>query len=234
MQTKAIRLLVVAATAAGLVCAAVPAGAQNLLHDHLKCYKIADPHRYLARADLTPLQTQFPAEPGCQIRVHSLEFCIPVNKDRIPGDPNDPREAPSADVVGQDLTNDFLCYRLRCPMTTAQPPASLKVSDQFGTRDIVGWRPMHLCVPAIKGEPPTTTTTTTTMPTLSSCGQATAPMCDGTCPTAEACVDVGGFCACVPSDQLCGQLAGPPQCYGACPPTQVCAEDGTTGTCTCQ
>jgi hypothetical protein len=71
--------------------------------DHLKCYKMKDPHNFTAVANLTPFQNPpFPVEPGCKIKVKGLEFCIPVTKTLVPGTSN----APSAPVVGQPLQNE--------------------------------------------------------------------------------------------------------------------------------
>jgi hypothetical protein len=47
-----------------------------------------------------------------------------------------------------------------------------------------------------------------------------------------ACIDLGGFCDCVPSGGPCGVMAGPPLCYGDCPPaTPICAD--MAGVCMC-
>ena len=135
-MNKAITAIVTATVAVAFLALALPAisQAQNV-NDHLKCYKIKDSHRYSAVADLITNsdQSMYPSEAGCRIMVKSKEFCLPINKDRIL-QPNSKRDAPHEDVVGQDLTNDFLCYKVRCPKdpTGAMPPSAQDVVDQFG------------------------------------------------------------------------------------------------------
>jgi len=181
------------------VCSALAATtghAQNF--DHLKCYKIKDPHNFSAAADLTPFQVPpFAVELGCKIRVKGTEFCIPVDKALLPGSGT----VPSAPVSGQPLQNDFICYNIKCPASgTTIPP--VVASDQFGSRTLQKFRVKRLCVPAIKGLPPTTTTTTTTpittTTTLPLCASAGLPACAGTCPSPQTCVkdSTTTFCLC--------------------------------------
>jgi hypothetical protein len=69
----------------------------------------------------------------------------------------------------------------------------------------------------------TTTTTSTIPPPVPPCGIAGAPLCDGFCPSPiESCIDLGGFCGCVPSGIPCGLMAGAPLCWGVCPPFMAC------------
>src|SRR5207249_638578 len=68
---------------------------------------------------------------------------------------------PRPDVTGQDLSDDYVCYRLRCAV---QPPDK-QVTDQFGTRMEKRYRTDTLCVPARKAGATTTTSTLITLPT---------------------------------------------------------------------
>jgi|GEM_PF-2223226 len=153
-MNKAITAIVTATVTVAFLALALPAISQAQdVNDHLKCYKIKDSHKYSAVADLVTNsdQSMYPSEAGCKIMVKSKEFCLPINKDRIM-QPDNKRDAPHEDVVGQDLTNDFLCYKVRCPRdpTGAMPPSAQDVVDQFGQRVIGGFRTIRMCTPAWK------------------------------------------------------------------------------------
>lgn len=160
---------------------------QDRYPDHLRCYKIKDSGNFLAQADFltNDMQRQLlPDEKGCKIRVKSLEFCVPVQKDRV-FNPDNPKEAPHEDFVGQALDNDFLCYKVTCPKSDfAVNP--LPVLDQFGERDIKLSRTTKLCAPArklLQVPPPP--------PPPSFCENSQAPMCGGTCPNVfQSCLPV--------------------------------------------
>ena len=69
-----------------------------------------------------------------------------------------------------------------------------------------------------------------------SCGGATAPQCDGACPSGFFCTTFGlNPCACLAfaiSGVQCGDFEGAPECAGECPSDKpVCADVG--GTCEC-
>ena len=222
--------------------------------DHLKCYKMKDPHNFTAVANLTPFQNPpFPLEPGCKIKVKGTEFCIPVDKALVPGTST----APSAPVVGQPLQNDYICYVMRCPRPTTAIPSVL-VSDQFGSRTLQKFVAHRICTPAIKGLP-------------NPCSLDTAGNCNGTCPTtgdtclydattgacncgpasAQCALDINGTCSglcpnanniCLPNSAggcSCQQqlpacnLATFPACNGTCTGGQVCEKDVTTSFCYC-
>lgn len=199
------------------------AHAQGTL-DHLKCHRTHDPVNPRATADLAAdLQPEF-SDSGCKI-LRAKQFCVPVSKRNVQPPPPDPQ------VVGQTLSDDYICYKVRCPN---RPPAPRTVSDQFGTRTESFPSTYSLCVPAKEGTGATTTipgsTTTTTLPP---CGSAGAPECAGLCDVpVETCVQSGGSCACMVPTNQCGAQAGPPECSGICPPsTPLCLN--IAGTCTC-
>ena len=216
----------------------VTAVASAQTFDHLKCYKMKDPHNFTAVANLAPFQNPpFPVEPGCRIKVKGIEFCIPVTKTLVPGG-----NAPSATVVGQTLQNDFICYTMRCPKPTTPIPSVL-VSDQFGSRTLQKFTARRICTPAVKGLPPTTTiptptttTTTTTLPTNPCTFDAVSGTCNGTCPnTGDICQinPATGACDCGPQGPTPCNFATFPACNGTCPGGLICEKDVTTSFCYC-
>jgi hypothetical protein len=205
--------------------------------DHLKCYKMKDPHNFTALADFLPIQNPpFPVELDCKIKVRGAEFCIPVSKTIVGGN------APSAPVVGQTLSNDFICYTIKCPKPPAPIP-SVMVSDQFGSRTLQKFTAKRICTPAIKGLPPTTTTTTsttttttttTTLPSSPCAGQN--GVCMGTCVnTGDICQadPATGDCICGPQAPVACNLSTFPACAGTCPGGLICTKDATTSFCYC-
>ncbi len=218
-------------TAAVLAFGLAATTAQAQIHDHLKCFKVKDPSSFGAMADLRPEDNgTFEADAGCSISVRSRQLCIPVAKELLS------TEGPDLDVSGIDLTNAFLCYKVRCP--AADLPPSLQMSDQFGTRTLTGLRTSTVCAPAIFGAPPVTTTTTNTVPdgVPRDCTDATPPNCDGTCNNYNfACVADAGACICEYHDVFadCPMLGGEaPNCWGACNGSLSCLDMGG-GACAC-
>lgn len=143
-------LIPAALAATALVFSGAPASAQPF--DHLKCYKISDQHSFTTLATLSTNDLQaaaFPDDTNCKISVHSKEFCIPVAKTRF-FNPGNPKEPPMEALVGRDLANDFLCYKVRCDKPVVAPPASQVVHDQFGPRAVSGFRTAKVCTPAVK------------------------------------------------------------------------------------
>ncbi len=199
-------------------------------YDHLKCFKIKDSvASFAASADLRPLDaSNFELDVGCKLKVRSQELCIPVSKDRTDA-------GPSVAVVGQDLTNAFLCYSVKCPAEVF--PDQLLMSDQFGSRQLSRFHTSKLCAPAVLGIPPTTTTTTLPPGTPRTCTSATVPACDGTCgdQNFNCEPDTGGSaCICKGVDIFltCGLIQGPPNCYGTCNGDSSCVDLGG-GACGC-
>ena len=124
----------------------VPPNPANRPFDHLKCYRIKDPFRFKASARISPLQNPpLSLAPGCRIKVTAREFCVPAHKQL---GPTLSTNIPFEDLSGQDLINDFLCYKIRCPRQ--DQPKRLAVADQFGRRVIQGFKPVRLCVPTRK------------------------------------------------------------------------------------
>ena len=210
MKKRSLLASVLPVGAAVLLLAAGEAAAQ---FDHLTCYKIKDPHNFSAGVNTQPFQVPpFAAANGCKLLVRGQEFCIPTDKTRLPGS-----TAPSAPIVGQNLQNDFLCYKMRCPVPMA-PVSGLLVSDQFGSRPIAAYKIARLCTPAVKGPPPTTTTSTTTTSTTTTTlvpcqlgvGVGGALQCGGSCPNAtDTCLwdSIATTCVCLPQTSGCSQQA---------------------------
>ncbi|HSP96058.1 MAG TPA: hypothetical protein VL049_02285 [Candidatus Dormibacteraeota bacterium] len=198
--TVAATLALSAATAAAQV-----ATAGTL--DHLACYAITDPLKVDATVDLlTELQPEF-RQAGCRV-IKASKFCVPTTKVVVQATTTGPG------VVGQPLRDDYICYRIKCPDTSAPIPTKL-VADQFGQRELKNFRPFEVCVPARKAARP--------------CSLLRGKVCGGACPndiagapTACRFDDATNSCTCEP--QACG---GKPdktgQCGGACPdPLQSC------------
>jgi hypothetical protein len=216
-------------TAAALLLLASPASAQ--LHDHLKCYKVKDPSSASATVDLRPADlSNFEVDAGCTVKVRSRQVCFPVEKDLVN------TTGTSLDVNGPELATPYLCYKVRCP--AAAIPASLQMSDQFGTRTLTSLRTSTVCAPAVLGVPPVTTTTTNTVPsgTPRNCVDATAPNCDGTCNDFNnSCEEQSGACVCVYYDVFapCPRAGhGTPECWGTCSGSLSCLDVGG-GACQC-
>lgn len=141
------KILAAAALSVATVLLALPS--QAAYTDHLKCYKIKDEHRYEAAASLytnEKLMQLLPSESDCRILVNSKEFCVPVEKQRVPS--GRPKEAPSFSIAGHELRNNFLCYKVKCSYMSGVLPGSMTVVDQFGSRDISGFKTQTLCTPA--------------------------------------------------------------------------------------
>ena len=172
-------LLPVFVIASIIVSSPSPATAQ---FDHLECYKIKDPHKFEATADLVPALTPpFPVATGCAIRVTGRKYCVPVDKQLSTS------TAPSLEFPTVAAAGDYLCYRVKCPKATI---SDAEISDQFGTRTISKFRTTEICTPAVTGPPPPFT-----------CTAQTPLMCaQGNCPSGTTCqLDTGTLaCACLP------------------------------------
>jgi hypothetical protein len=217
-----------AIVAIGLAMTAVPAMAQAGPFDHYKCYKMRDSAKFQARVDLNAFQTQFNVDPLCEVNGRGKLFCVPVQKTVLAlSYPSGSTLSPIS-MPGQDLLEDRICYRVKCP----SPAASIQpeeVQDQFGKRKIGKFKVSYLCTNAIKTSS-ITTTTTTTLPEV--CDLTAAGVCGGPCPDInEECKLLAGTndCECQPiqdlvcEDGMSGQSPG--QCGGSCPSGFACDDD---------
>jgi len=174
--------------------------------DHMKCYVIRDSLRSdQYTADLVPKDTDtFATEPGdtivggfvqrgCRIKIPAKFYCIDISKQN-PRQVNPPHDPGQWTVPGSE-SGDRLCYKLKCPNVQGK---TLRVVDQFGTRDItlktrVNW----LCTPA-----------TRPAPANEPCSIGGDGQCGGTCPAGEVCLATSGEdCGCVPPSMACPQVA---------------------------
>jgi hypothetical protein len=120
---------------------ATPVAAQPF--DHLKCYKVKDPHKFEATADLVPRDDPpFAVEPGCRVKVTGKKLCVPVDKQLLA------TTAPVVEFPTAEASSDYLCYKVKCPKGAVP---DLEVTDQFGTRTVSGLRAKEICTPAVKG-----------------------------------------------------------------------------------
>ena len=209
--------------ALGTWLVASSAGAQ--LHDHLKCYRVRDATSSVATVDLHPADSVlFEVDAGCTVKVRSKQLCVPVQQDLVES------SGGPLHITGQELTNAFLCYAVKCPASTL--PETLEMSDPFGTRTLSSLHTSTVCTPAIVGVPVTTTTLPHGPPRA--CVDAATPNCDGTCGNENiACVADAGACVCQFQEPFaqCGLLVGAPECYGTCLGSQSCIE--VAGACQC-
>jgi hypothetical protein len=214
---KPLRVAFTTCAAALLLTCALPSTTHAQL-DHLLCNRMIDKTQVKAAVDLfAELQPEFNQQ-GCTL-VKPFDFCVPVTKKNV-------QPPAPLNISGQPLSNDYICYLLKCPDKPVVPDRI--VADQFGRRLQRGYKPYKLCVPAQKAPPP--------------CGPtSSARQCGGTCddPGVACHYDkVAKICTCAPPPQNCG---GPPdaagQCGGTCQqPGDACIPvlTGTKAICTCQ
>jgi len=183
-----------------LMCLFGAASAAAQPFDHLTCYKVKDPQKFKGIVTLDALQDQFDLPASCKIKGKAKLFCVPTAKtvdEFIVGkQPGQLQQVP-----GPEAIPDRICYKVKC---SAPQVTSELVSDQFGTRQLAGFKPFLLCTPAVKGLPPTSTTTTTvatTSTTLSSSCTTAADCDDGDACTIDTCV--GGTCNHAPDPACC-------------------------------
>jgi len=194
--------------------------------DHLKCYRINDP---FINTDVLSLDSpQFGIEPGCQVKGHAVQFCVPVCKTIV--GPVPPPTGTGFQAT-TSLTDDELCYFVSCQ--TSNAPRKLGVIDQFAARTGTVGNADLICAPAAKLPAPKCGFAGTGMP---------ASQCGGACPAAQACKftpprrGVPAMCGCAPTTVACGPSPTAPTCGGSCPQTAngastLCRDLG--GNCTC-
>ena len=192
--------------------------------DHLICYKMKDPMTAPARFDLLArLQPEF-SRAGCTLVLDrndqevNSEFCVPASKRKVTAPNHD------ADLAGDVLHDDYICYRIECP-AAAKPPHKI-VSDQFGNRQFGFGRPARICVPATK-EP-------------FGCGitgrnHKNRPICGGVCPNGHKCAGNQTTRPCgaavTPFEVYPDSLQGRRRTHG--PPGTVCTA-GDDNACSCK
>jgi hypothetical protein len=137
-----------AATVAGAAVLFAAAAVHAQPYNHEQCYKIKDPVKLEAFADMDV--PQYAIETGCKIG-KAQYFCGPAEKtvtsaiDKATGIPI----APLPIYGGPDSTFDRVCYKMKCPEPVS-PPDTI-VTDQFGTRTLTKYKTKMICTPAVKG-----------------------------------------------------------------------------------
>jgi hypothetical protein len=105
--------------------------------DHLECFKPKDTVKLKAVTDLVGPGVY--AATGCKLGP-AKKYCTPVIKQVTTSN------VPVVPLPGQNLTNDFICYKMKCPKVAL----TQGVADQFGTRTLTKLKQQELCVPAQK------------------------------------------------------------------------------------
>jgi hypothetical protein len=105
--------------------------------DHLECFKPKDTVKLKAVADL--VGPGLYAATGCKLGPAN-NYCTPVIKQVTE------TNVPVIPLPGQNLTNDFICYKMKCPKVALTQGAV----DQFGARTLTKMKQQQLCVPAQK------------------------------------------------------------------------------------
>ena len=110
---------------------------ETAVFDHLECYKPKDTVKLKAMADI--LAPGIYASTGCKLG-NAINYCTPAIKQVTTSN------VPVVPLPGQNLTNDFVCYKMKCPKVSL----SQGVADQFGSRTVTKLKQQQLCVPAVK------------------------------------------------------------------------------------
>ena len=109
------RILTASVIALGMLVAAGP-GTALAQNDHLKCYRIKDTAKFKANVDLNAFQQQFNIDPNCDVKGKGKLFCVPVEKSvNSLAYPSNSTLSPIV-MPGQDLEDDRICYRVKCPV----------------------------------------------------------------------------------------------------------------------
>jgi hypothetical protein len=122
--------------------------------DHLKCYKMKDPLKLSATADLnTP---SLGLDPNC--RISKAKFlCVPGSKTNVTAIDKATGNPISLLPIGGANPGKRVCYKIKCQAQAPDQP----LTDQFGARTVGKLKASLLCTPA-------STTTTITIPTTTS------------------------------------------------------------------
>lgn len=141
MRTFSIRATL--AVASMLVMAGQAQAGVEPTRDHLQCYKVKDPSAYTATLAMDigfETETLGLADTtGCVAKIRSVELCAPAAKTV------ESTDATIIPVVGQNLANGFLCYKIKCPKVD---PVTAPVADQFGARSVTVSTVTKVCTPA--------------------------------------------------------------------------------------
>jgi hypothetical protein len=129
---------------AAIVWAALSSSAGAQVADSLQCFKVKDPLKLKGIVDIDGASLGL--APGCKIS-RAKQYCTAATS-----------SVQTATAQGNPLAllpisgpnpGDRVCYRVRCPSTSANQ----EISDQFGNRTVEIGSVKTLCVPAVAGPP---------------------------------------------------------------------------------
>jgi hypothetical protein len=129
-----------AVLAVSLILATAPAATGA--DDHYKCWKVKDSSRFTATMELAVLHPDLDLDPACKVVGRARIYCAPA--EATVTDSSDPGAV--LDLPGQGLTDDRLCYKLKCPRGAR--PGDVDVLDPFGDHRLRGLRPVMVCTNA--------------------------------------------------------------------------------------
>jgi hypothetical protein len=112
--------------------------------DSLKCYKVKDRARaFHATVNLStmenPNSNSIAIDPGCKITGKVVRYCTPVSSAIVATD------AVHTTVLGQELRDDFTCYKIKCATQAHSEP---NLTDQFGRQIFRRYQTREVCVAA--------------------------------------------------------------------------------------
>ena len=126
-----------------LVLTLAGAASAQSSNDHMKCSRVTDRDGVSAVVDLETAQLGLDA--GCKVKAKSRELCVPVAADVI-GPVHE-----SAAVTGENLADERLCYRIKCPKRSLP---QVQVADRFGTRPVALGQARRFCTSVIPDTAP--------------------------------------------------------------------------------
>jgi hypothetical protein len=110
--------------------------------DSLKCYKVTERTKaFRARADLSTKKgsSAVALDPGCEITGKVVRYCTPVRSTIVATD------AAHTEVSGQELRDDFTCYKIKCATEAHSEP---NLTDKFGMQVLSRYQVREVCVAA--------------------------------------------------------------------------------------
>jgi hypothetical protein len=117
-----------------------------VVFDHLECFKIKTTEKLKATLDLDPgVNPPFPVAPGCTIG-KATKYCVPVMRPVATVDESSTLTGGS-EIAGQDLVDDRICYKVKCPDTDTTSITITGV-DRFGNREFTKIKYSEICTPA--------------------------------------------------------------------------------------
>jgi hypothetical protein len=125
-------------------CGGAPAcGVTVQVFDHLECFKIKAGDKMKGTVNVDPgTHPKIDPASGCTV-LKASKYCVPVAKTVTLFEGTTTQDASH---VGQELTDDRICYKMKCP---AAEVGTVSAHDQFGTHDFEKFKVSEICTPAI-------------------------------------------------------------------------------------